>query len=456
MKLDPPQAVVPNILVVDDTPANLVVLCEMLQSKGYKPRPVPSGELALRTAASLPPDLVLLDISMPGMDGYQTCASLKRNPALAEVPVIFVTARHEADSKVRGFSLGAVDYITKPFQLEEVEARVRLHLELARLRHEQARHVAQLEEAVALRTRELLKAKDRLAILDRAKSDFLSLISHELRTPLHGVLGVAEMLLAANTDPDGATYKEIYEQSRQRLMSLIDDALLLTQIGVGVAGDAHATSDLLAVLWEARHRAEAFAAGRRVKFAPVPTDLGTVQGKANFLVRAIESLLVTAAKFAQPGTAVRLAGSPRRERRAARDRSRWPERAGGAGATLLRSAGDLPTDCRGWRSRPGPRAGRTHRQPLRRHRVAREHLASRNPPGGPSEGGAESIRRGLTKRPAAGYRSARWFGKKTHPSGEDQEARSGGADCKRSKPFAEDCFPCGSAGLCCPAFRRHP
>jgi two-component system sensor histidine kinase/response regulator len=300
---------VPNILVVDDTPANLVVLCEMLQSKGYKPRPVPSGELALRTAASLPPDLVLLDISMPGMDGYQTCASLKRNPALAEVPVIFVTARHEADSKVRGFSLGAVDYITKPFQLEEVEARVRLHLELARLRHEQARHVAQLEEAVALRTRELLKAKDRLAILDRAKSDFLSLISHELRTPLHGVLGVAEMLLAANTDPDGATYKEIYEQSRQRLMSLIDDALLLTQIGVGVAGDAHATSDLLAVLWEARHRAEAFAAGRRVKFAPVPTDLGTVQGKANFLVRAIESLLVTAAKFAQPGTAVRLAGS---------------------------------------------------------------------------------------------------------------------------------------------------
>jgi len=300
---------IPNILVVDDTPANLQVLSSILQKQGYKARPLRSGELALRAAEAQVPDLALLDITMPGMDGYELCARLKRHPKLAEVPVIFVTAHQDVSDKVRGFNAGAVDYITKPFNFEEVEVRVRTHLELACLRRAQAHQVAQLEAAVVVRTRELAEAKDRLAILDRAKSDFLNLISHELRTPLHGLLGATELLAGSCADPHADSYKAIYEQSRDRLMTLVDDALLLTQIGVGSGASAGSVSPLDELLRAARAGALPFADSQNVPLAPAPTGFGRVQGVAEDLVRALRSLLETAVKFSPAASPVRLIGS---------------------------------------------------------------------------------------------------------------------------------------------------
>lgn len=112
-----------DILVVDDTPANLQLLSGMLKEAGHRVRVVPSGTLALSSAANRVPDLILLDINMPDLDGYEVCRRLKANPILAGVPVLFISALSEPLDKVKAFSSGGVDYVTKPFQLEEVMAR---------------------------------------------------------------------------------------------------------------------------------------------------------------------------------------------------------------------------------------------------------------------------------------------------------------------------------------------
>jgi sigma-B regulation protein RsbU (phosphoserine phosphatase) len=122
-----------NILIVDDTAANLRLLSKMLAEHGYQVRPVPSGPLALAAARAEPPDLILLDIRMPGMDGYQVCEQLKAEPETREVPVIFISALDAIGDKVRAFAAGGVDYVTKPFQVAEVLARVETHLALRRL-----------------------------------------------------------------------------------------------------------------------------------------------------------------------------------------------------------------------------------------------------------------------------------------------------------------------------------
>jgi PleD family two-component response regulator len=134
-----------NILVVDDTPANLQVLSGMLKDRGYKVRPVPGGKLALLAARRDPPDLILLDINMPEMNGYEVCDRLKADDALKGIPVIFISALTEQLDKVKAFAIGGVDYITKPFQMEELHARVETHLKLRRLQIELEETNSQLD-----------------------------------------------------------------------------------------------------------------------------------------------------------------------------------------------------------------------------------------------------------------------------------------------------------------------
>jgi len=141
--------VLPSILIVDDTPANLELLSDLLRERGYIPRPVPSGKLALAAAIADPPDLILLDVRMPEMDGFELCERLKADAKLRDIPVIFITALAETEDKVKAFSLGAVDYVTKPFQADEVHARVQTHLRLRRLQLEkEERHQAILQTAL--------------------------------------------------------------------------------------------------------------------------------------------------------------------------------------------------------------------------------------------------------------------------------------------------------------------
>lgn len=157
-----------EILAVDDTVESLTYLCEILRGSGHVVRAAPSGELALWSACSKPPDLILLDVRMPVMDGFDVCRRLKADPRTAQVPVIFLTAYSDIEHKVQAFSVGGVDYISKPFEPDEVLQRVGIHLRLARLTKalEAARHF--LEQRVRERTAELNSANQQLRLVANA------------------------------------------------------------------------------------------------------------------------------------------------------------------------------------------------------------------------------------------------------------------------------------------------
>jgi len=155
-----------HILIVDDQPENLKVLTQMLSQQGYKLRKAISGEMALTSAFSKPPNLVLLDIRMPGMDGYEVCQKLKENPQTSEIPIVFISALDEPLHKVKALEIGGSDYITKPFQIQEVLARVRLQLRLQHQKKQLAEKNRQLRQEIAIRE----EVENHLRILDQAIS----------------------------------------------------------------------------------------------------------------------------------------------------------------------------------------------------------------------------------------------------------------------------------------------
>jgi two-component system sensor histidine kinase/response regulator len=296
-----------NIMIVDDNPANLCLLEEILLQKGHEVRSFPLGRLALASAMNNPPDLILLDINMPEMNGYEVCEHLRSVEKLADIPVIFLSALNETQDKVKAFQSGAVDYIAKPFQFEEVNARVETHLELHDLQRTLKLKNERLEEAVAARTRELSEANGRLTILDRSKNEFLNLISHEFRTPLNGLLGVGELILEEMPSTwENNELRDIFEQSRLRILSILDDAMLLTQIDVSAEQFRRAAVSLNAALSKAIEKTTGFAEARQVTLAPLAEDFGLIVGDEELLVRALHALLETAVKFSEKGEAVRL------------------------------------------------------------------------------------------------------------------------------------------------------
>jgi two-component system sensor histidine kinase/response regulator len=298
-----------SIMVVDDQPANLKLLEDMLRGEGYEVRSFPRGRMALAAAANKQPDLILLDINMPEMNGYEVCEQLKSRQALSRIPVIFMSALNETEDKVKALRCGGVDYVTKPFQIDEVNARVETHLQLHRLQEELRLHTERLEELVRSRTRDLSEAHARLQVLDRAKSDFLNLISHEFRTPLNGLLGIGELILdELGSSQDGQELRGMFEDSRRRILTILEDALLLTQIEVDAERFAPKPVSLALVVNAAIERAAEFAGSRQVTIKPAPAIRGCVLGVEELLVKALHALLETAVKFSNAGGAVRLAG----------------------------------------------------------------------------------------------------------------------------------------------------
>jgi two-component system, sensor histidine kinase and response regulator len=296
-----------DIMIVDDNTANLKLLEDMLLQRGHEVRSFPLGRLALASASKTPPDLILLDVNMPEMNGYEVCERLKSIETLRAIPVIFLSALNETQDKVKAFRSGAVDYISKPFQFEEVHARVETHLELHDLQRALTRHNDLLEETVAARTLELAAANQRLTTLDRSKSEFLKLISHEFRTPLHGLLGVGELILERIPATEEKNQIEgIFRRSRRRILSILDDALLLTEIDVNVDQFRSLPVSLSAALDCAIERTAEFAESRGVTLIGPAAGLGLVLADEKLLVRALQALLETAVKFSDQGEPVRL------------------------------------------------------------------------------------------------------------------------------------------------------
>jgi signal transduction histidine kinase len=210
-----------TILVVDDTLDSLRLTSEILKAEGYEVRPADSGELALRSAMSSPPDLILLDVSMPGMDGFEVCRRLKAQAKTRAIPVIFVSAVTAMAEKVRCFQLGAVDCISKPFQQEELLARVSTHLELARLRN-------RLEIMVIDNTRQLRESRDMLREIsmrrENAREDERRYIAREIHDELGQMLGVLRMRISTLMLQIPSGNSELTGQL-QGLMSLADQTI---------------------------------------------------------------------------------------------------------------------------------------------------------------------------------------------------------------------------------------
>lgn len=221
------------ILIVDDLPENIEILGTVLRKNHYRVAVAMNGEEAVSVARNLLPDLILLDISMPGMDGFTVCKILKDDPLTAEIPIIFLTAKVESYDIVTGFSLGAVDYITKPFKSPELLIRLKTHLTIKNLQDELKRANDELEKKVEERTKELRAALEKAEHSDKLKSEFLSQISHEIRTPLNAVISSAsliEMEMAEKADDDLKPLFSSIKYGSRRIIRTVDLILNIAQI----------------------------------------------------------------------------------------------------------------------------------------------------------------------------------------------------------------------------------
>ena len=190
--MDKLQATSGDILIVDDNPGNLTVLASMLTSAGYRVRSAINGETALRAIEAVPPDLVMLDVNMPGMNGHDVCKAIKQNPSTAEIPVICASALSEFSDKVAAFECGASDYVTKPFQYPEVFARVRTHITL----HRQRQEIESLQQLAERHELELTIEREKMRLL----SEFVFNTAQKLRTPV-AAIGRSLALLGQERDP---------------------------------------------------------------------------------------------------------------------------------------------------------------------------------------------------------------------------------------------------------------
>ena len=221
-----------KILIVDDLPKNIMVLGNNLMAQDYQIAYAKSGNEAISQTEQNDFDLILLDIMMPGLDGYETCHRILSNPKTAKIPIIFITAKNDYESIIRGFDTGAVDYVTKPFNAKELLARVKTHLELKRNREELLQMNELLEKKVEERTEDLKKANEKIKKLDAAKSSFLGIISHEVRTPLNGIYGSINMLKDVIKEEENKEILEMIMESADRLLSFSELSTLISELNV--------------------------------------------------------------------------------------------------------------------------------------------------------------------------------------------------------------------------------
>ena len=204
-----------NILIVDDTPANLRLLSNMLAEQRYKVRSVINGQMALTATQASPPDLILLDIRMPEMNGYEVCEHLKADEDTHDIPIIFISALDATQDKVKAFTVGGVDYITKPFQLEEVLARVETHLALRNLQKSLQREIIERDKLIAE--------------LDA----YAHTVAHDLKNPLGALVGFSDMLETEYTelsDEQLLLCVNTIARSARKMTNIIEELLLLASV----------------------------------------------------------------------------------------------------------------------------------------------------------------------------------------------------------------------------------
>lgn len=294
-----------NILVVDDTPANLKVLTQML-SQQYKIRIAPSGKFALESLNIEPPDLILLDILMPEIDGYQVCEKIKANEKTRNIPIIFISALNEVIDKVKGFEMGAVDYITKPFEPVEVLARIKNQLNLQSLRLELQEQNQKLQSEITVKKQieseiqklneELNKRNEELEILNQDLEAFNYRVAHDLRNAITIITSKCFLLQHKYQDQLESPYQRYIasiEEAALQMSGTIDGLLSLSQVRHSPV--IPAMVNLSQIVEGIVNRLQTEEETRKVEFIIHP-DI-EVYGDKNLLKIALENLLNNAWKY---------------------------------------------------------------------------------------------------------------------------------------------------------------
>ncbi len=281
-----------TILIVDDMPANLEVVTSHLERQGYCAVVALGGEEGIERAEFVQPDLILLDVMMPGLDGFETCRRLKANDKTRDIPVIFMTALADTGDKLTGFSVGAVDYVTKPLNGAEVLARIDTHLTLYALRQQLAARNAQLQKEIAARA-------ETQAALQRSNTELEQLAyvaSHDMQEPLRMVASYLQLVAQryqGKLDADADEFIGFAVDGAKRMQALINDLLAYSRLGTKAR--PFELTDCNAVVEVAlSHLRVAIAdSGAVVTHDPLPS----VMGDASQLLQLFQNLLANAVKF---------------------------------------------------------------------------------------------------------------------------------------------------------------
>jgi len=282
----------PSIFIVDDAEEEIRLLSSILEEEGYETICSLDGSQAIALINSTRPDLILLDILMPGLDGFDVCRQLKDSAATRDIPVIFLSAKADIEDVLKGFRLGAADYVTKPFQTAELLARVNAQLELRRSREDLKRYAEDLKVTT-------MKADAALI----AKDEFLAAISHEFRTPLNVIHGMTRLLLESSLDDKQKIHAEMLESSGNRLGDLISDILDYSQIEAGHLAIEHTRFNLQDVIDGVCKSQSANAEAKGLEFSShiqpdTPTDL---IGDPARLQQILSNIVSNAVKFTDAG-----------------------------------------------------------------------------------------------------------------------------------------------------------
>ncbi|XGV98710.1 MAG: response regulator [Leptolyngbya sp. BL-A-14] len=296
-----------SILIIDDSPDNLRALSIILTKRGYKVRCATSGAMALASVKNLPPDLILLDIRMPVLDGYEVCQQLKADSQTREIPIIFLSAANDLDGKIKAFEVGGVDYIAKPFQMKEVLARITNQLTIQRLQNQLVEQNQRLQKEVDEHRQTeaaLYNAKVAAEAANYAKSEFLSRMSHELRTPLNAILGFTELMRNdLSLSKDYQEYLASIHQSGENLLKSLNHVLAVTSTGIHELSveerdvDLYQLLETIALLCQPK----AFAKGLQLTVACAPTVPQSFYVDEGKLRQVLINLLENAIQFTQQG-----------------------------------------------------------------------------------------------------------------------------------------------------------
>ena len=294
------------ILIVDDNPKNLQVLGSTLKDVGYKVDFATSGKDALEWLEEKTYDLVLLDVMMPEMDGFEVCEIIRGNNQFDNLPVLFLTAQTDKESTVKGFELGAQDYITKPFDKGELLARVKTQLELKRAKELLQATNRLLEEKVAERTKELAEANAELMVLDDAKTDFLNIISHEIRTPLNGIMGFLDILKQRIDTDELKMYMDMLDETATRLEKFAITALHITNLKVKKDRIKQEPVSVNELISDSVKKMDDQLAKKNIDVDFVRSGSETITGDPKLLEISLTNILDNSIRYSSDGSYIRI------------------------------------------------------------------------------------------------------------------------------------------------------